>query len=217
MSNLYVHVFVDEGLSHPYTHAHTPVHIRTHTYIHTHTQLYKHFKKEVPDRDMGRPRDWNVDLIPKFLMANGTYVVMVHLVNNGTHSWSNVFLRMYIYSFLQVEGVHPGDSPTPSTNIVHESSMVMMENYSKKFEFELVWNMGIMIDLCVGQLVKLLIHSGVTRYLEFKCVDGSYVFKKGGKIHKVPASEAEALSSSKSILPHCYKLVFKHFRMYGLV
>ena len=54
-----------------------------------------------------------------------------------------------------------------------------------------------------GQLVKLLIHSGVTRYLEFKCVDGSYVYKKGGKIHKVPASESEALTSSKSSSNTC--------------
>lgn len=54
---------------------------------------------------MGRGRDWNVDLIPKFLMAN-------------------------------------------------------------------------------GQLVKLLIHTGVTRYLEFKSVEGSYVYK-GGKVYKV--------------------------------
>ena len=48
-----------------------------------------------------------------------------------------------------------------------------------------------------GQLVKLLIHSRVTRYLEFKSVEGSYVFKKGGKIHKVPSNETEALSSSE--------------------
>ena len=57
-----------------------------------------------------------------------------------------------------------------------------------------------MIVSCVcslGQLVKLLIHSGVTRYLEFKCVDGSYVYKKGGKIYKVPATEKEVLASSK--------------------
>lgn len=47
-----------------------------------------------------------------------------------------------------------------------------------------------------GQLVKLLIHSGVTRYLEFKSVEGSYVYKKGGKIYKVPSNETEALSSS---------------------
>jgi Rab GDP dissociation inhibitor len=43
--------------------------------------------------------------------------------------------------------------------------------------------------------VKLLIHSGVTRYLEFKCIEGSYVYK-GQKVHKVPADEREALSSS---------------------
>ena len=50
-----------------------------------------------------------------------------------------------------------------------------------------------------GQLVKLLIHSGVTRYLEFKSVEGSYVYKKGGKIYKVPSNEQEALSTSKYI------------------
>ena len=44
-------------------------------------------------------------------------------------------------------------------------------------------------------LVKLLIFTGVTRYLEFKQVDGSYVYK-AGKVHKVPGTEAEALSSS---------------------
>jgi Rab GDP dissociation inhibitor len=80
-------------------------------------ELYVHFKSDKkPGEELGRGRDWNVDLIPKFLMAN-------------------------------------------------------------------------------GQLVKLLIHTGVTRYLEFKSVEGSYVFK-GGKIYKVPASEQEALGSS---------------------
>ena len=37
--------------------------------------------------------------------------------------------------------------------------------------------------------------SGVTRYLEFKSVEGSYVFK-GGSLYKVPANEKEALSTS---------------------
>ena len=45
-----------------------------------------------------------------------------------------------------------------------------------------------------GLLVKLLIHTGVTRYLEFKSIEGSYVYKDG-KIHKVPADGSEALSS----------------------
>jgi Rab GDP dissociation inhibitor len=81
-------------------------------------QLYEQFlgANAKPPEDMGRGRDWNVDLIPKFLMANGS-------------------------------------------------------------------------------LVKLLIHTGVTRYLEFKSIEGSYVYK-GGKVYKVPADEMEALSTS---------------------
>lgn len=63
--------------------------------------LFKKFGLEgVPMEDYGRTRDWNVDLIPKFLMANGI-------------------------------------------------------------------------------LVKLLIHTGVTKYLEFKVLEGSYVFRQG--------------------------------------
>lgn len=77
--------------------------------------LCRKFKAPSPDESYGRGRDWNVDLIPKFLMANGL-------------------------------------------------------------------------------LVKLLIHTGVTRYLEFKSVEGSYVYKSG-KISKVPIDQQEALSS----------------------
>jgi RAB protein geranylgeranyltransferase component A len=45
--------------------------------------------------------------------------------------------------------------------------------------------------------VKLLIYTGVTKYLEFKCIDGSYVYQQDGKIFKVPSDEKEALSTSK--------------------
>lgn len=45
-----------------------------------------------------------------------------------------------------------------------------------------------------GQLVKMLLVTEVTRYLDFKVVEGSYVFK-GGKVHKVPITEAEANAS----------------------
>jgi Rab GDP dissociation inhibitor len=82
-------------------------------------QLFEHFrgeKSKAGPEFFGKPRDWNVDLIPKFLMANGA-------------------------------------------------------------------------------LVKLLIHTGVTRYLEFKSIEGSFVYK-GGKVYKVPADEMEALSTS---------------------
>jgi Rab GDP dissociation inhibitor len=79
-------------------------------------ELFAKFGMPAPGEEYGRGRDWNVDLIPKFLMAN-------------------------------------------------------------------------------GQLVKLLIHTGVTRYLEFKSCEGSYVYK-GGKIAKVPVDEKEALTSN---------------------
>ncbi|KAF9366116.1 Rab GDP dissociation inhibitor alpha [Mortierella sp. NVP85] len=45
-----------------------------------------------------------------------------------------------------------------------------------------------------GELVKILTHTDVTRYLEFKQIAGSYVYREG-KIAKVPGSEAEALTS----------------------
>ncbi|KAL7600810.1 hypothetical protein Lser_V15G21924 [Lactuca serriola] len=45
-----------------------------------------------------------------------------------------------------------------------------------------------------GALVRVLIHTNVTKYLNFKAVDGSYVYNKG-KVHKVPATDVEALKS----------------------
>lgn len=56
-----------------------------------------------------------------------------------------------------------------------------------------------------GVLVKMLLHTKVTKYLEWKCVDASYVVQnqKGGlmskaglKLCKVPATEMEAFKSS---------------------
>lgn len=94
--------------------------------------LFSKYSTPNPDETYGRGRDWNVDLIPKFLMAN-------------------------------------------------------------------------------GQLVKLLIHTGVTRYLEFKSVEGSYVYK-GGKISKVPADEKEALTSD--LMGLFEKRRFKNFLVF---
>ena len=48
-----------------------------------------------------------------------------------------------------------------------------------------------------GQLVKVLIHTGVANYMEFKPVDGSFVYsQKAGKICKVPATPDDAMKSS---------------------
>ena len=97
--------------------------------------LFKKFDMPAPDQTQyGRGRDWNVDLIPKFLMAN-------------------------------------------------------------------------------GRLVQLLIHTGVTRYLEFKSVEGSYVLGKSGKISKVPADEKEALASD--LMGLFEKRRFKNFLVWA--
>lgn len=95
-------------------------------------ELFARFGAPPPDEAYGRGRDWNVDLIPKFLMANGI-------------------------------------------------------------------------------LVKLLIHTGVTRYLEFKSVEGSYVYKQG-KISKVPVDQKEALASD--LMGMFEKRRFRNFLIY---
>ena len=46
-----------------------------------------------------------------------------------------------------------------------------------------------------SDLVKILAHTDVTRYLEFKQIAGSYVYRDG-RISKVPANDMEALSSN---------------------
>lgn len=81
-------------------------------------QLYSKFKpsSQKPDNIGGRDRDWCVDLIPKFLMAN-------------------------------------------------------------------------------GELTNILVHTEVTKYIEFKLIGGSYVYRSG-RISKVPSNEMEALRSS---------------------
>lgn len=48
--------------------------------------------------------------------------------------------------------------------------------------------------MACGNLTKMLLHTKVTRYLDFKSIAGSYVYK-GGKILKVPATPEEALRS----------------------
>jgi Rab GDP dissociation inhibitor len=87
-----------------------------------------------------------------------------------------------------------------------ESASLNLEQLYKKFRGdekipkELGRPMDYCVDLCpkflmsCGALVKVLLHTRVTRYLEFKSVLGSYVLK-GRNIFKVPSSPKEALDS----------------------
>ena len=45
-----------------------------------------------------------------------------------------------------------------------------------------------------GELTRILVHTDVTRYLEFKQIAGSFVYREG-KISKVPSTEMEAVKS----------------------
>ena len=58
------------------------------------------------------------------------------------------------------------------------------------------WNIDLVPKFIIanGKLVHALVHTGVTRYMDFKAVEGSYVLKKD-KVRKVPATDTEALTS----------------------
>jgi len=77
----------------------------------------------------------------------------------------------------------------------------LLEKFSKKPATDLGASRDYNVDLIpkfimsCGLLVNILIKTDVTRYLEFKAVDGSYVMH-GGKVYKVPSTSAEAIKSS---------------------
>lgn len=102
-----------------------------------------------------------------------------------------------------------------------ESASLNLEQLYKKFKrTDDVKSSGLgrpqdySIDLCpkflmgCGTLVKILLTTSVTRYIEFKNISGSYTYHKG-KMHKVPATAKEALSSS--LMGFMQKRRFKNF------
>ncbi|XP_034441976.1 rab GDP dissociation inhibitor beta isoform X1 [Hippoglossus hippoglossus] len=58
------------------------------------------------------------------------------------------------------------------------------------------WNIDLIPKFFLGngQLVKILVHTEVTRYVDFKVVEGSFIYK-AGKVHRVPANEEDAQAS----------------------
>ncbi|KAA6370524.1 MAG: putative Rab GDP dissociation inhibitor alpha, partial [Streblomastix strix] len=58
------------------------------------------------------------------------------------------------------------------------------------------WNIDLVpkFPMSNGNIMKAIVHTGTTRYLEFKKCKGAYVLKKG-KIHKVPSNGQEALTT----------------------
>lgn len=62
-----------------------------------------------------------------------------------------------------------------------------------------------------GKLVRMLLYTKTTHYLEFKQIDGSFVYKKG-QVHKVPVTEGEALGSG--LMGLFEKRRFRNFLIY---
>ena len=60
--------------------------------------------------------------------------------------------------------------------------------------------------------MRVLVHTDVTRYLDFKLVDGSYVYRAGSGVHKVPADLTEAAKTS--LVGFFQKLKLKSFLQY---
>lgn len=81
----------------------------------------------------------------------------------------------------------------------------LYESHNKTFnQAQAEQRLGRMRDYCVdttpkllmanGKLVKMLIQTGVTRYIDFNGISGSYVFNTG-KIYRLPVHPNEVLSS----------------------
>ena len=78
------------------------------------------------------------------------------------------------------------------------------QNPPEQFGHNRDWNVDLIPKFIManGLLVKMLLHTKVTRYLEWKTIDSTYVMQHtaGGmfssaanKIHKVPSNETEAI------------------------
>ena len=48
-----------------------------------------------------------------------------------------------------------------------------------------------------GPMVKMLVHTEVTKYMDFKMIEDIFVYK-AGKLYKVPATEADVHNSGKT-------------------
>jgi Rab GDP dissociation inhibitor len=102
---------------------------------------------------------------------------------------------------LDRNGYYGGDCASLNLSNLYRK-FVKDEEPEKKFFDLLGANRDYNVDLIPkfimagGNLVKLLVATDVTRYLNFKLVDGCYVYKKGAGIFKVPATLDEAKSTS---------------------
>ncbi|KAF9582815.1 Rab GDP dissociation inhibitor alpha [Lunasporangiospora selenospora] len=98
------------------------------------TQLYRHFRNgEAPPADLGRDRDYNVDLIPKFMMGNGELVkILTH-----TDVTRNLEFKQIAGSFVYRDG-KIAKVPSTEMEAVRSPLMGIFEKRRAKKFFEYV-------------------------------------------------------------------------------
>ncbi|CAH8479222.1 unnamed protein product [Schistosoma turkestanicum] len=89
-----------------------------------------------------------------------------------------------------------GGDITSITPIDSLFQLFKVETDTSKFQRGRDWNVDLISKFLManGKLVKILVHTGVTRYLEFRSVEGSHVYH-AGRVYKVPCNESEALNT----------------------
>jgi Rab GDP dissociation inhibitor len=105
------------------------------------------------------------------------------------------------------------DSASLALNSLYEKFGKSEDSIPKKYGRVNDWAVDLIPKFIMadGDLTKILLHSKVTRYLRFKSIDGSYVYKSG-KVEKVPSTPAEALSSN--LMGFFEKRKFRNFLIY---
>lgn len=96
---------------------------------------------------------------------------------------------------------NPPTSPdTMTSNAESEKTVYQIdtEKLQKTYGKDRDYNIDVVpkFMMATGGLVEILVHTDVTRYLEFQQIAGSYVYREGSGICKVPSTEAEVLVSS---------------------
>lgn len=97
---------------------------------------------------------------------------------------------------LDKNGYYGGASASLNLQQVYEAFRAKGEKPNPALGASREYNVDIVPKFIMssGGLVQMLLHTDVTRYLEFKSIVGSYVYR-AGKVHKVPATDTEALKS----------------------
>lgn len=159
------------------------------------SQLWERFRPGQPlPKELGASRDYNVDMVPKFMMANGKLVRTLV---------SSLFLFMPACQPAAALPLRPR-SPL-GTVAVSQLSLSLLLFGCKDLRRAAQMHTADHRIMLLGSprpQVRTLILTDVTKYLDFKGVDGSYVLN-GGKVYKVRGgARHRILNEVKPAGPH---------------